>query len=371
MKKIVTVLLVMTLAAALFADQVGEISYLADRASITRNGKDLRADFGSPVENYDSIRTADKGLVEIAIFPETGIDGTIRVKPNSTLFLEITSLRSEQKGSVELLSGSVAVAVKKLSGKSKFEIRGQGVVMGVRGTSFEVTTSPAGDILVTCETGRVVCEDESGRSLFAEPGSVVERTAEGDFRNIPVRVSSLEEFRRNWNAEKIEALKSNANRAVRDYAARYMDLKRQFDEAYRGLLMKRDVLDKWFREEARGTTGSTIEVMREKTALMEPLMALRRVSFLFERVYYRLLELEGYHREGHGRGPLGNGMTSDQFFRRMQNEAQDLQERTNIVRYAMKLYAKRNDGVSLFDDLLGGAASSDSSVSEEESFFGR
>ena len=368
-KKFIVFCLLVLPWAGFDGDGVGEISYIADRATITRNGKTQRADFGSQIENFDSITTAAKGLAEIAVYPETGIDGTIRVQPNTTLYLELSSLRGEQKAAVELLSGSVSAAVKKLAGKSEFAIRGQGVVMGVRGTSFDVATSAAGDVLVTCSEGRVVCTDENGTELAAEPGTAVEKTADGDFRSIPVRVSDIEAFRRNWNAEKIEAFKANAGLVIRDYAARYIDLKAKFDEAYRGLLVRHDILDKWFREDAKNTVGTKVETMREKTALMPALMKIRGVNFLFERVYHRLLELQEYHRQGFGKGYVGGGVNADQFFRRLQNEAGDLENRTGIVRYALKLYAKRNDGVSLFDDLLGGKGPVDSGISEEEDFF--
>jgi hypothetical protein len=351
------------------ADEVGEISYLFDRATLVRNGKSIKADFGSAVENYDSLSTGEKGLMEISVAPETGVQGTIRVKPKSSLYLDISSLRSEQKGAVELLAGSVTVTMKKLSGKSEFEIRGPGITLGVRGTVFDVAIAPAGEVLVTCESGQVYCRDESGAELFAEPGTAVEKTPGEIFRNIPVAVSGLEEFRRSWYIGKIDAFKANAVPAIRNFADRYMDLKRRFDDAYRGLLVKRDVLDKWFREDARNTMGGQTEIMREKKELVAPLLNLRRVSFLFERVYFRLLELEDYHHQGFGTGPLGNGMTAEQFFRRLRNEAPDLQERMNLTRYSMKLYAKRNGGTSIFEELSEGLSTSGSSKAEEDKFF--
>jgi hypothetical protein len=321
-------------------------------ATITRAGKTIKADFGTVVENYDSISTTGKGLVEITLFPESGINGTIKVQPNSTLYIEMSSIQGAKKGSVELLSGSVSNSIKKLSPQSKFEVRSQGSVMGVRGTAFEVTASAAGDVLVACSEGRVSCEDGEGGSLFAEPGTVVERTAEGIFRAIPIQTSGLEKFRQTWNTEKIDAFKSNANRAISNYARRYIDMKTRFDQAYRNLLSQKSVLDKWYREDARGQIGSTMDVMKEKTALAAPLLNIRKVTFLFEPVYYRLLELAELHKQGYGKGPIGNNMTSDQFFRRLDNESAELRERMANVRYILKLYAKRNEDGSLTEDFF-------------------
>jgi hypothetical protein len=289
-------------------------------------------------------------LVEVTLFPESGINGTIKVQPNSTLYIEISSLQGGKKASVELLSGTVSAAVKKLSPQSKFEVRSQGSVMGVRGTEFEVITSAAGDILVTCSEGRVSCE-EGGNSLFAEPGTVVERTAEGIFHDISIRLSDLEKYRQTWNTEKIGAFKSNANRAIADYARRYIDLKTQFDQAYRNLLSQKTILDKWYREDSRNQIGSTTDTMKEKSTLVGPLMNIKKVTFLFEPVYYRLLELEDLHRQGYGKGAIAPNMTSDQFFLRLSNESVELRERMANIRYILKLYAKRNEG-GILDDIF-------------------
>jgi len=78
---------------------------------------------------------------------------------------------------------------------------------------------------------------------------------------------------------------------------------------------------------------------------------LRKSSFLFEKVYYRLVELREYYKQGMIRGDLGNGMTAEQFFRRFDNEAVDLEEKMNVFRHTLKLFAKRNDGVSIIDSM--------------------
>ena len=354
MKRILLSALLCVLSAGFLAagDGVGEISYMVADATITRAGKTFKADFGTVVENYDSISTTGKGLVEVTLFPESGMNGTLRVQPNSTLYIEMSSLRGEKKGSAELLSGSVTSSIKKLSPQSKFEVRSQGSVMGVRGTMFDVTSSAAGDVLVTCSEGSVNVQGESGDNLFAEPGAVVEISAEGIFREIPVRISDLDKFRQTWNTEKIDAFKANANKAIADYARRYTNLKTQFDQAYRNLLSQKNVLDKWYREDARNQIGAAMDVMKEKSALAAPLLAVKKVTVLFEPVYFRLLELESLHKQGHGKGPIAPGMTSDQFFHRLSNESVELHERMANIRYILKLYAKRNEGGILINDFF-------------------
>ena len=369
MKKTLLFAFLVSLAGALFADEVGEITYLQDKADIVRGGKTIAADFGTPVENFDCITTTKQGLAEIAIDASTGIDGSIKIKPGTSMYLDLSSLRTEQKGAVELLAGSVALSVKKLSGKSNLEVRTQSATMGVRGTTFEVSTEAAGEILVSCDSGRVECRDNDGKVLFAEPGMVVEKIPGEQFRNIPIRVSDIESFRKNWHTERIEAFKANAGKAFKFYSDRYLELKAQFDEAYKSLLAKRNVLDKWFKEDARKAQGGKLEVMQEKKALFEPLKNLRRINFLFEKVYYRLLELEEYQSQGLGKGPLGNGYTADQFFNRFRNEAEGLKERMNIVRYSMKLFALRNEGSTPFDGLNEETGPGENSKADEDKFF--
>jgi hypothetical protein len=333
------------------AEEVGEVTYLENSVTIQRSNTPLKADFGTPVENYDLIKTGSTGLAEVQIDPSIGIEGSLIVKPSSRMYIELSLLEKGGKIRAELLSGSVSQKALKLAGKSSFEVRTGNVSMGVRGTTFDVTSAPDGSLLVSCEEGRVQCEAEDGTILFSEPGVAVESTLEHGFRNIPVMLQDLETFRQNWHTERIEAFRSNPHRALRNYADRYLELKGKFDEAYHALMVRYDVLDKWFREEKAGRIGSTTEVLREKRSIIGPLLNLRKNSFLFEKVYYRLLELREYYRQGMVRGDLGNGMTAEQFFRRFDNEAVDLEEKMNVFRHALKLYAKRNDGVSIIDSM--------------------
>jgi hypothetical protein len=335
-----------TLGLFAAGDEAGEVSYIVPEAALTRAGRTLKPDFGTPIENYDTISTGERGTVEIRLLPAAGMEGTLRVLPNSLLYIETAALENGRSGAVELLSGSLAVALKRISAEAHFEVRGQGAVISVRGTRFDVATSAQGNLLVTCEEGRVSCEDGGGNTLFAEPGRAVERTAEGLFRDIPVRMADLTGFRKNWNAEKLQTLKPNAGQVIDDYARRYANLKTQFDAAYHNLLSQKSVLDAWYREDSRGETGSSPKTLREKTALTSPLFTLKRITFLLEPVFYRLLELEDLYRAGYGSG----NAEAARFFSRLSNENAALKEQMSTVRYILKLYAKRNGGSALFND---------------------
>jgi hypothetical protein len=370
MKRIAVIFsVILSFACPLFADPVGEFSYVEGDVDLVRAGKSSKADFGMSVDNYDQVATGKNGSAELAIDPKSGINGSIKLRPGTTFYIDLAGAGAEKKAGIELLTGSVSAAVSKLAGKSNLEIRTQGATMGVRGTVFEVAIAPAGDLLVSCESGRVEVKDEGGRTLFAEPGAVVERTAEDMFRNVPVRTSNLADFRRQWNAERIEAFKANAGRAIADFAGRYRGLKERFDKAYMELLRHRDIIDKWMREDRQKTIGGRMEIMQEKKVIIASLFEIRKVLFLFEKIYFRLLELETYVAQGYGRGTIAPGLTAEQFFRQFQNEAVSLQEKMHSIRYVMKLFAARNTDGLIGEDLLGGEEKPAGEKTEEDSFF--
>lgn len=352
-KTLIGILLIaFALAAPVTAQEIGEVAYLEGEPEVVRNGETLtwEVDFGFPIENFDQVSSGDYGLVEVVFDPQTGIDGTVTVQPNSSFYFEVTELAGGgTSGVVEMLSGTVNMRVNRLAGSSQVNVRTQSAVMGVRGTDFDVTVAGAGDLLVTAKEGRVECRDDSGSSLFAEPGQVVEQTADGRFRTIPVAVSDLEEFRQEWFTDRIEVFRGQALRAIRNYANRYEELIVQFAEAYNNLLSEREILRKWISEDEEGVIGGTQEVMREKRAVVRHMGDIRRVLFIFERIYYRLLELQEYHEEGYGRGQIGGGMSTTAFFSQFESDRPALEERMATVRYIFKLYTKRNDGQMPFD----------------------
>ena len=113
-------------------------------------------------------------------------------------------------------------------------------------------------------------------------------------------------------------------------------------------------------KDRKGEIGGRMESMREKKEIIGDLLKLRKILYLFERVYFRLVELEGYYRQGYGRGQIEPGLSSAAFFNRFNREKEVLGRQMAALRYLTKLYAKRNDGVFPTDLLEQG----------EEGFFG-
>jgi len=357
------VMVVLAVLPAAAQAGIGAIAYMEEGVEIDRNRGTIPAwdvFIGMGVENYDLMRTDDTGYAEVELDSPRSAPSIVKISPNTSFYFEMNKIGRDDTTTIGLITGSLSVKVAKLSGRQSVEVATESALMGVRGTDFEVTLSPGGDILVTAEEGRVSCIDDSGQELFAESGSVVEKRPGELFREVPVSVSDLATFRREWYADRLEVFKANALRAIKFYALRYIRLKARFDSVYGDLQDNRQILGKWYEEDRRGQIGGSMESMREKKELIGKLLALRKILYLFERVYFRLVELEGYYREGYGRGQIEPGLSSAAFFNRFNREKRELGEKMAELRYITKLYAKRNNGNFPTDLLEQG----------EEGFFG-
>ncbi len=347
-KKWVIFSLLASLGLELWSQQIGSIAVLRGTVRIQRNGRDVAArelDLGAAIENQDLIRTSRGSVLEIAMDPRTGFNGRLTIRENTTVQVELSKIRNNSRGQIELITGSVGMSVNRLASGSTVNVRTQSANMGVRGTAFDVTTEPGGSVLVSTTEGRVACEDPEGNTVYSEPGSVVEAGEEkGSMRVIPVALSSLEQFRREWTAQKIESFRPNAARAARQFANQYQRLLREFNQAYSRLEAQNAIIQKWSNEHRQGQTGGRQEAIREKRAIIGPLMNLRRTLFLFERIYYRLLEIREYLDNSALNTSLGAGQTLRSFFAQVDRDAPVLSQKMGQIRFVAKLYALRNDG---------------------------
>lgn len=347
------------------ANRIGEAVYLEGEVGVVRNSEALDSSdvqVGMDIENFDLVKTGSEALAEVRISASNAPKISVKVAPNTRFSFEISKLGGAQQSSIGLLTGSLTLKVAKLTGSQQVKVRTDSTAMGVRGTEFTVSSPPSGDILITCDEGEVSCTDEDGDQLTAAPGTAIEKAAGERLRSVPVAVSNLVTFRENWLAERIAALRANALPAIRAYAVRYEALSEQFAKNYEELMKRKTIISKWTLEDKKGASGGRMEVMKEKKQVIGALLKLRKTLFLFERIYYRLLELEAYHEMGNGKGLIRSGYTTEQFFNRMRGERRTLEARMASIRYIAKLYAKRNDGsipTGAFDDPVG----------EEDDFF--
>ncbi len=343
-------------------DTVGTLVYKDGEVQIVRDGRTLPEDeifIGSDIENLDLIITKSDSEAQIEINAGASPGSLLKVEPNTYCTITISTEKGKHQTNIGIISGILALKVKKLSKGNQFNVKSDAVTLGVRGTQFSVVSPPTGDFLITCRKGAVLCTDENGNKLFAKPGQVVEKRPGEIFRTIPVAISSLSEFRKNWYTERIEAFKANALKAIRYYALRYLKLYKEFTTEYAGLMREKRILNKWIYEDKNNTIGSTIEVMKEKKRIIGHLFRIKRTLFIFERIYFRLSELEEYFNEGYGRGLIKSDLTSTEFFRKFQRNRLNLMKKMSFIRYVFKLYAKRNNG-SVSAGIFQGGFSSES-----------
>ncbi len=349
MKKLavlVAILLVATMAYAAPVAPFGTIDYVEGGSVVVRSGKSLgEANIGDAVLPDDMVKTAADGLVVIALDKSTGMRGTLTIKAKSVVYIRLSPDASGPKSTIDLITGQIGSKLAKISGTPSLQVRTDSVVMGVRGTEFGLTSSVNGSVLVTCSEGAVSCSD-GGDSLSVPAGSGLIKKAGERLKLVPVAVSSVEQFEKRWIAEEIEAFRANALRALADYEKRYSDLLARFSEAFTPI-QKSEILSKWIKEDAAGLVPSSTDpqTLKEKKAIMADILANRKVLFIFERIYYRLVELDqlimGTTLE---RQNIRPGYSAGDFIRKVRADASGLEKRMFLFRYAEKLYELRNAG---------------------------
>jgi hypothetical protein len=326
----------------------GEIVFFEGKVSITRSGKEYKASslyIGFELGDYDLITTGANGKAELLLRTPKGQEVNVKVASNSSFYVESSKLKSgKDSTSLEMLSGSVALKVNTLTRNSEVQVRTRTTVMGIRGTKFNVDSTPNDDLLITCEEGKVSCTDEDGKVLYSEPGTAVEKIPEQSFKSVNVDVKELEEYKERWKKNRMEVLKANALRATRFFAKIFLQSYQNITDTYNELLTKKDIIAKWIDEDNQGKIGSKIEVMREKKQLVGLLFKLKRNLFLFERAFFRLMELESYYQEGYGKGDIKPGLSAGEFFEDFNSKKDGIITMIAKLKYLFKLFAKRNDG---------------------------
>jgi hypothetical protein len=358
----------LALSVATYAAPVGIIEYLEGEVSLTRGGRvEPAPEIGDSVENFDFLKTGPDGKVVIVLDRSTGLNGTLSVRPRSVFSIKVDAIRGAPETEADMLAGSVAVKAKKISGSPALRVRTTATTMGIRGTEFEVAISVNDSLLVTCSEGAVSCSGD-GEELEAAPGQSVVRTAGERLRRVPVSVSRLDDFRRDWLAEEIAVFSAAPLRALDQYASMYRRQRGAFLKAFEAL-SDDPALAEWMDQARRGVVprSTDVRVMRQKSALVPKLMAVRGSLFIFERVYYRLVEIKDLIGPESYRSALRSGGTVSDFYRELAKDGPGLEEKTAVYRFALRLYAERNDGRDAVS--LGASDDAENFFDDPEDFF--
>jgi hypothetical protein len=333
-------------AAALCAqDKVGSVTYLEGEVSVVRNGDPLDGvAIGVDVQNFDVVKTGADGMAELDISSAQIPRMTVKISPDTQFSLELAALGGKQQTTIGIVGGSLSLKVARLASSQDLQVKTDFAAMGVRGTDFTVTTPPTGDVLVTCDEGDVVCTDEQGKELHAIPGTVVEKRPGELFRNVPVALGGAAAYRTQWGTERLRVMESNALKLIQANALLYERHTRELNATYVELMKSQAVIGKWTTEDRAGRIGLRNELSRERLAVGAQLARLRRTVFQLERVTFRLARLSALHDRGFGQGTLASGITTAQFFARLESERVEVARKLAFTRYVAKMYAKRNQG---------------------------
>ncbi len=332
---------------------LGSIEYVEGDVAITRGGNILGdVNIGDSVENYDFIRTGAASYVVISLDGSVGMAGTITVKPKSACALDVAVSSTKQETTANLVAGAVSLKVKRLAGTPALTVRSSSTAMGVRGTTFDVVGSVTGSLLVACSEGRVSCVTEDGDEEFAIPGNAVERTAGERLRSVPVAVSDLATFRDRWETDQVSVFTDNPMAFLRQNIKAYERMLQDFRKAF-APLARDETLAQWLKNRRDGVTPSTRmdpSLLRAKGRIAKELMAVRGSLFLFEPVYYRLIEAKDYLSSENLHAMVDEGRSVDSFYRDLAASGPQLEKQVSMYRLALSLFDEYGSASNAFGD---------------------
>jgi len=341
------------MAWALSLPKVGSIDYTEGSVSIDRNGTALSApDLGDPIVSGDLIKTQGDGTLVMAMDKNTGMDGKITVQPNSALYINVDEVKGEPRTQIQILTGAIGAKASKIAGSPSVNVITSSAVMAVRGTEYQVIVSINADdegpdsqqaTLVTCTENQVSVDDGQGE-VMVSAGKVLEKRPGERLRFLPVAISSVKDFGRQWLAAEIGAFRADAPRALANYAKRYADLSAKFEAAYEPF-QKSPTPRMWAQEDRAGAAIDPLDPaeLREKKEIAGYLFNIRKVLFVFERVYYRMDQISdliaGTPDETREVRP---GLTAGAFLQSVRADRDRIAGEVARFRYVEALFAKHS-----------------------------
>ncbi len=355
----------------------GTVAYMVGKATVTHNGKVSKLDIDSDIYNNDMIRTEDRSKVEIEVDKTTGFSGKVIVGAKTSFYFKTSEVKGQPSTTLDLMTGQVGMKVGKLIGTPSAQVRTEGAICGVRGTEFMVVSVPSGDVLVTCDEGLVGLLGLDGEEAEAPAGAAVERRTEEKFSPLAVEGTGLEEFRDKWRSERIEALRANPMRVVRQFAGYYLKKRRDFNDSFTKLAAS-GALRRWMAEDEDPgfkPDPRSAQTLKDLKEVNGPILAIRKDLFLLERYLYRLDDLKEMLQDGPywdtdvGEDEKGNSLTIKAFFKLYEAERVVLTRRIALYRYAERLHLQRNPIGAVGGSVSSGAAENGSFFDKEDGFF--
>ena len=137
--RLAAILLVSVAFPLTAADIIGKISYLEGTVQILRDEDSLDARIvkeGLALENFDLLKVGADGELEVQISSPSAPPSTLRVGPRTQFSIEIGKVGTKQQTTLDLIAGSVAMKVARLTGSQAMRVQTEAAVVGVRGTEL-------------------------------------------------------------------------------------------------------------------------------------------------------------------------------------------------------------------------------------------
>ena len=320
------------LPSALCAQDIGQIVYIQGSVELVRGEQTLDSglSIGDSIQDLDMIRTGDDGQVTIATTADSGASATINVNPNTTFTFDLGSIDTPTVHTLNLMDGTLAMSVAALASGSVLNVDTGSAVMGIRGTVFDVSSIPSGDVLLTVNEGKVSCTTDGGKTLYAQPGVIVENMNQSwDNRDIPA--ASLASFRQTWRSNRIAFMNEHADEILARAAGNYLRLRSQLDARYNELMRHRSTIERWLAN-ARAGKLSAAELSRVRRVAGRRLIAAHRSLVAYEHVYYRVKRLETLSHQGVQFTQAQSGLTASAFFTEVEGDHAGYVEKMRQIR---------------------------------------
>ncbi len=358
-----TISLFLVSAVLFAAEPLGRIAYIEGIVDLQRDGEIIElweSDIGMDIYNYDFIETGYDGFIEIEVISHKVRGTTIKVDNDTAFYFDSAKMGGESKTNINMMSGSLAFKVQKLTGNEELNVRTESVAMGVRGTEFNIQRAPEGSILVTCVEGKVSCKDDRSNERYSMPGSVVEKRSGSSLSRVDIDVGDENLYGMYWMNKREEIFRSGAETFVKGYSAQYNNYLPRFLEAYDNLLAVKSQLETYGIEENQGSGAFSSTMIKVKADTSDEMMMMRSILPLFEHSFYAVLVLEEYYKQGIGKTVIDKNYTSEDFFKDFARRKLEIKKKLADVRYCIKLYINISrasvpgelDSPSFFDDMM-------------------
>lgn len=153
--KLLTKIVLLTLALPLFANSVATVTALKGDVKIKNETSTIEAVLGAPLEEKDNVITADKSKAQIIFKDDTII--TIGKNSDFSIAKYIFEANAEPVARFSLLKGSMRTITGKIGkiAPQKFIVRTKTATIGIRGTNFTIITGEKESFSVFCTYGAI------------------------------------------------------------------------------------------------------------------------------------------------------------------------------------------------------------------------